>query len=137
MEISKSSPVIERAHLPKDLLGYYDAERHVVVVAHGLTAAQRRAVIAHELEHARHGDRPCLDPILHARRERATERASSRRLITLDALVDALLWCRDEQEMAWHLHVDTIAVRARLDGLTDEEKDQIARRIAVTEEGVA
>ena len=119
--------------LPAGVLGCWHSPTRTIHLAPGLTEAQRRAVLEHELEHARHDDQPLHDPVLHARRERQTERAAARRLITLDALS----WCRDEQEVALYVGVDRQMVRARLDGLTDSEKATIERRLMAADGGAA
>jgi hypothetical protein len=59
--------------------------------------------------------------------------AAARRLITDEQLVDALLWARDERELADELWVDVQTVRARLTGLNEREKNAIEARIAERE----
>lgn len=129
--------VVEFGPLPDGHLGEWDIATRTVWIRPGLTQVQRRCVLAHELEHARTGDRPIEDPVLDARRERQVEEAAARRLITIDALIDGLQWCRDERELAAHLWVDRTAIRARLDGLTTEEHDYIDGRLGAAKEDVA
>jgi hypothetical protein len=100
-----------------------------------LTQAERRAALAHELEHAVAGD-TCLlgqgpdSERLHRRRERRTDERAARRLIDLDQLADALAWCLGVDELADQLHVDERTVRARIRCLTEAEKTYIERRMA-------
>jgi hypothetical protein len=100
-----------------------------------LTQAERRAALAHELEHAVAGD-TCLlgqgpdGDRLHRRRERHTDERAARRLIDLDELAEALAWCSSLAEVAEHLHVDERTVLARISALTENEKTHIERRIA-------
>lgn len=102
-----------------------------------LTQAERRCALEHELQHAAAGDTCCrIGPDggrQERRQERRTDDRASRRLITLDDLADALLWCLDCDELAEHLHVDARTVRARIQSLTPPEKDYIERRIAARE----
>lgn len=106
----------------EDCLGHWDSDSRTITLARGLTQRQRRAVLAHELEHASNDDRPLLDAILHARRERATDAAAARRLIPLACLAAALCWTGNERELADELWVDVHTVRVRLAGLTSHER---------------
>jgi hypothetical protein len=108
--------------LPERCLGYWDADARTVFLQRGLTQRQRRSVLAHEIEHASHDDRPLLDAVLHARRERATDAAAARRLITLEQLVDAMRWTGEVRELADCLWVDQHTVRVRLASLTPAEE---------------
>lgn len=105
-----------------DLFGYWDSTVRTIYLARGLTQRQRRAVLAHEVEHASHDDRPLLDAALHARRERATDAVAARRLLPLDRLVEALRWTGNERELADELWVDVHTVRVRLAGLSARER---------------
>lgn len=110
-------------------------EDRAIVLDDRLTQAERRSALAHELEHLVAGDTHC-DPKLHGgarigrRREKAADHSAAKRLITLDELADALVWSLDYAEVAEHLHVDQRTVRARIKGLTQDEKNYIERRIA-------
>lgn len=101
--------------LPGDLLGVTDANERTIYLQRGLTQAQRRATLAHELQHARRpGDR-----------EHCVDATAVRHLIPLHALIEALRWSRDEHELSECLWVDEQTVRARLDGLTADEQRQV------------
>lgn len=54
---------------------------------------------------------------------------AARRLITLDDLLEAMVWSYDEHEVAVELWVDVGMVRARMRGLTDEESAELERRL--------
>jgi hypothetical protein len=105
-----------------DCLGYWDADTRTIHLARGLTQRQRRAVLAHEVEHASNDDRPLLDAVLHARRERATDAVAARRLIPVELLAQALRWTGHERELADELWVDVHTVRVRLASLTARER---------------
>lgn len=108
--------------LDDDCLGHWDSTTRTITLARGLTQRQRRAVLAHECEHASNDDRPLLDAVLHARRERATDAVAARRLIPVARLVEALRWTGNERELADELWVDVHTVRVRLAGLTRAER---------------
>lgn len=109
-----------------------------IVLDDRLNQAERRSALEHELQHVLAGDTSCRlvgpDGDRQARRQelRADHRAA-RNLITLDALADALLWCLGPDELAEALHVDERTVRARIRGLSEDEKKYIDRRIAANE----
>ena len=93
---------------------------------------QRRSTLTHELVHLDRGDTTCQS----SRVERAVEAEAARRLIPLDALVDALLWSQDETEMAEELWVDVPTLVARIEGLTEAERDHVEAALARREEAL-
>lgn len=115
-------------HLPARQLGETSWPDRTVSMAHGQDQAQRRCTIAHETEHILRGSvhEACTD-----HEERAVEEAVARKLITLEALADALVWCisDDLRELADELWVDMDIVRARLRALTLEEGHELDRRL--------
>lgn len=106
-------------------LGWWDADTRTIHLVRGLTQRQRRAVLAHECEHASNDDRPLLSEILNARRERATDVVAARRLIPVEQLIDALRWTGNERELAEELWVDVHTVRVRLSSLTALERRRL------------
>lgn len=116
-----------------DEAGRYYHEHRTIALASDLTQAQRRSTLAHELVHAERGDVACCSGWHEGKQERRVERTAARRLISVDALVDALLWADDERELAEVLWVDVDTVRARLDGLTAVEKQTIEQRLWAAE----
>ena len=112
--------------LGDDQLGHYDHRCHRVTLNTGLTQVERRCTLTHELVHAERG------PVAASHREREeviVEGLAARRLIPLDALVDAMLWSLDESELADELWVDVPTVTARLAGLTDAERAHVAAEL--------
>lgn len=101
--------------LPEDVLGFTDHESQTIYIATGLLQRQRRAVLQHELTHLRDPDAS----------EAAVEVETARTMIPLDALVDALLWSQDEDELAEQLWTDVATVRDRLRTLTPAERTWI------------
>ena len=91
-----------------------------------LTQAERRTALAHELVHIEHGHEGCQD----ARTEVWVHQEAARWLIPLESLVDALLWARNEGEIADELWVTPDLVAARFDGLAAAEQDEISAAIA-------
>ncbi|PWJ22817.1 uncharacterized protein DUF955 [Branchiibius hedensis] len=105
---------------PDGVLGSTDCEARTIYLQRGLTQAQRRSTLAHELAHA-------VDP---SSLEHCVDQAAVRQLIPLQRLADALAWSQDEYELARELWVDVPTVRVRLEGLTEDERDEIERRVA-------
>lgn len=114
------------AHLPDGLLGLTDFATGTVTLANGMTQAERRCTIAHESEHVRRGPVPVhLEP----REERTIDDLVARRLIPFATLAEAMLWARDDHELAEDLWVDVETVRARLRHLTAGESQELNRRL--------
>lgn len=123
-------------HLPDDLLGITDFETKSITLAEGMTQAQRRCTIAHELEHVHRG------PVLEHHREREERRAeahAARRLLPDPHIIaEALVWSRgDVHEAAEALWVDEPTLRARLDvrHLHPAERAIIVERVSRLEDG--
>lgn len=93
-----------------------------------LLQVERRCTITHELVHIERGPVPA-DPRLAAREESYVEQEAARRLITLEALADALAWCHDEYEAADELWVDVDTLRVRLAHLHPAEVAHLRRRL--------
>jgi len=100
---------------------YYHHER-MISLRVGLTAAQERCTLTHELVHAERGDFGVPEATLDARQELLVEREAARRLISLQALAEAVAWSCHPGEIAEALHVDLGTLRARLEALTDDER---------------
>lgn len=127
-----SDVLIHRCDLD-DASGWWSAEDRVILIDRRLGQAAGRSTIAHESLHAERGDEAGCTPWHDRKQERLVDRLAARRLITLDALADALLWAQDEHELADELWVDVETVRGRLHSLTQEEKDYIDGRIRAAE----
>jgi hypothetical protein len=96
-----------------------------VLVRGGLTQAERRTVVTHELIHAERGDETTCP-----KTERRVDHEAARRLIDLDDLADTLRWALGPEEVADELHVTPDTVMARLSTLTPAEKQYIEQRLA-------
>jgi Zn-dependent peptidase ImmA (M78 family) len=120
---------------------YWEPDERVILLDRRLTQRQRRSRLAHELAHMEAGDECCEHgPDGHRlamRQERRANDTAARRLITIGALAEALLWACDVDELAEDLHVDEDTVRARIDGLTEDELEYIRRRFAAQDWGAA
>lgn len=125
---------VRLAHLG-ERFGCYDPDTGVIWIGHGLTQAERRSTLAHELIHAERGDEPCVSGWHEDKQERLVSELAARQLITLDKLAEALAWSQDETELAEELWVDVDTVQARLAHLTECEKDQIESRLWAEERG--
>lgn len=139
------SPWAHVRHLPDvvvayDVLehadAYWEPEQRVILLDSRLTQRARRSCLAHELAHLDRGDEACEGPDgdrLSRRQEAAADDLASRRMIPLDDLADAVVWCLGYDEVADHLHVDERTVRARIKGLSVAEKAYIERRSSTRE----
>lgn len=92
----------------------------------GLTQAERRCTVAHELIHAERGDTMC-DWRVH--------RDAARLLIDMHDLGEALAMYgeQDPTSVAEELWVDEDTLRARLDHLHPSERGYLRRRLSMRE----
>lgn len=115
-----------RYRLPDRIMGLQIGRR--IWLARGLTQAERRCTLTHELVHRERGPVPA-DPAAAAREELAVDDIASRRLIPLDALVDGLRWTRQPRELAEHLWVDEPTLDARMRNLDPIEVAQLEHHL--------
>lgn len=125
---------LQVASLPRGRMGHINWHTHTITIDRGLLQAERRCTIAHELIHLERGPAPD-DSWLRAREERAVEAEAARRLITLDALADALAWSDRPVEVAEELWVDVQTLDVRVDGLNPAERAELDARLTDDEEG--
>lgn len=116
------------AELPPGWLGCLDPGRRVIWIATGLTQAERRCTLAHEVGHLERGPVP-TDPVLLAAEERAVDQWAATRLIPTAALLTAVQWSSHLHEIAEELHVDQRMLRARLQCLDLDERDDVIEAI--------
>lgn len=109
-----------------DLLGVTDYQARTITLASGMTQAQRRSTIAHEVAHVERGPVPAH---LEAREEVAVDVLAARRLITLEMLADGLRWARSVHELAEELWVDEAMVEVRLRHLHPSERHFLERTL--------
>lgn len=82
---------------------------------------ERRVAITHELVHLERGHTSGCN----TRVEAGVRAETARRLVTIDALLDALAWTQDWDEAADHLWVTVEVLRDRIDHLTPAERDAL------------
>lgn len=115
------------AVLPSGLYGYTDHAAGEVVIAEGLTQAERRCTIAHETQHVLRG--PVL-PSLRHREELRVDRASARLLLPdIRTIADALAWATTPEEAADELWVDVDTLRCRVRSLHPAERGFLHRHL--------
>lgn len=120
---------LQQTVLPSGVHGLTDWLTGTVSIELGLTQAERRCTLAHELVHIERGPVP-RDPWLAAREESQVEREAARRLVGVYELGEALAWSWCPQEVADELWVDTATLRARLNTLTADERAYLNARLA-------
>ena len=116
------------ADLPDGMLGATDHQRKVIYLDRGMTQAQRRATLAHELQHVHRGP---VSAALVEQDEQDVDHAASRELIPIESLVSAVKWCHhgDLDELADELWVDRDTVETRLRNLHPAERHAITRAV--------
>lgn len=114
--------------LPDGVLGLTCWRSRTITLIPGLSQAQRRSVLAHELQHATSGPAH-PDPVLVARDELWADKESARKLISIRDLGEAMAWSTDLHEIADELWVDTATVRCRLQHLHPAERAYLRRRL--------
>lgn len=115
---------LRSAHDPRR--GHCDYPTRTVTISVDLSHAEQRAVLTHELVHARRGPFPRW---LRPREEAAVRETAARLLIELPHLVEAVAWSRHLPVIAEELDVDVETVRARAVNLDDQERALIADRL--------
>jgi hypothetical protein len=93
-----------------------------------LDQVARRCTLTHEIVHLERGPVPA-DTRGRDREERTVDAIAARRLITLDALADALAWTRDPEQLAEALWVDVPTLHARMSGLDPVEVAELENRL--------
>lgn len=106
--------------------GCCDWSTRTITLDPGLTTAQQRAVLTHELVHAARGPFPKW---ARAREEAQVSAIAARLLVDLPHLVDAVSWSRHPVVLAELLDVDTDTLAARADCLDAAEEAVIAARL--------
>jgi hypothetical protein len=110
-------------------LGHYDFTCDRVVITTGMSQAERRSTLTHELIHKERGP---VAPGCESAEERVVDDLAARRLITLEDLIDGMVWCYGEHELAEHLWVDHATLVTRLRNLSAAESrfinDELDRR---------
>lgn len=122
--------------LPAGLGGLYDHPTRTIFIDDRLNCGARRATEEHERVHAERGDSRCEDPWFNTKQENLVENETARRLIPVEELAEALVWCRDDHELAEYLEVDRKLILARRKILTEIEIAYINERIDALEEGL-
>lgn len=115
------------AKLPSGMFGYTDHEAGEVVLAEGLTQAERRCTIAHETQHILRGRVPGYQ---RHREEAAVDREAARLLLPdIRVVGEALAWSTSIEEAADELWVDVVMLRRRLASLHPAERGYLNRRL--------
>ena len=112
------------------MLGSWDLASSEIVLHPRQSQAQRRCTLTHELVHAERADLgECSERI-----EELVHAEAARRLITIEALVDAAMYHEDDLEaLAEALWVDLETLQARLAHLHPAERGYLQRRLSMKE----
>lgn len=115
-----------RFELPDKVWGLTSGQR--IWLCKRLDQVRRRCTLTHELVHLERGPVP-TDPVGRAKEELAVSIEASRRLITITALTDALLWTREPRELADALWVDYPTLQVRMDHLDPIEVAELEHNV--------
>ncbi|WP_091125510.1 hypothetical protein [Nocardioides terrae] len=108
-------------------MGWADHVRQTVSLRAGMTWAERRCTLLHELLHLDRGPQP---PGLRAKDEEAVRRQTARELLPdVRAIGEALAWAPCLSEAAEELGVDVFVLRKRLRHLGTSERSYLSRRL--------
>lgn len=109
---------------------YYHAQR-AIVVRRGLSLAEERAVLWHELVHADRGDQSCTTTSVT---EASVDREAARRAMPWPVLRWAVDTASSDHDLIDRLKVDERLVRIRFATLHPAERAHVARRRMALEE---
>ncbi len=123
----RSLPQITLAWHDEGPRGRFIHDTLTLSIRRGMTQAERRSTVRHELEHFRRGR---VWTAWREREEEACEKAAARELITLEALGEALAWTQDIDEVADELWVDPDLVQTRCRHLHPAERAYLRQRLA-------
>lgn len=110
-----------------DEMGHVDYSPPCVTITIGMTQAERRCTLTHELVHLERGQCPPGD---EDREELIVEREAARRLIDIRKLGETLAWAPHEEDAAEELWVDVPTLQARLAGLHPSERHYLRDRLS-------
>lgn len=97
-----------------------------VIMDPDLLQVERRCSIEHEMIHLERGEHCTQDPVVEAR----VNRIAARRLIPFPALMDAMAWSDQLEEVADELWVTPEIAQARIDSLRPGQVAVLAELIA-------
>jgi hypothetical protein len=110
-------------------MGETDHEEGWISIRRGMTQAERRCTVQHELIHVERGT--TLEGVLNDREELQVRRLTARSMLPdIRVVGEALAWARDHVEAADELWVDEAVLLDRLHGLHPAERHYLTRRLA-------
>ena len=108
--------------LPGSVCGYYDNKTGAIHIDGRMTRRGQYLTYRHELIHKILGHGPAVSLAHHVAREIAVDRITARELVTLPALMDAMIRYPDQQARAEALGVDESIYAARIMSLEPDEQ---------------
>lgn len=107
--------------------GWYHFGTQTISLRRGMSQAERRSTLRHELQH--HFNGPVLESLL-VKEEIACELAAARDLICIRKLGEALAWTQDRDQVADELWVDPGLLEVRVAHLHRAERAYLRQRLA-------
>lgn len=112
--------------------GWFDHDAMTLSLRRGMSQAERRSTVAHELQHVHRGR---VWAAWVEREEAACEVAAARDLIDLRKMGETLAWAHSLVEAADELWVDVGLLRARLENLHPAERAYLRDRLDHLDQG--
>lgn len=106
--------------------GWYEFDTQTISLRRGMTQAERRSTLRHELEHHSRGSFTAAEL---DREERACELSAARDLIDVRKLGEAMAWVQNLSDVADELWVDEALVAIRLEHLHPAERAYLRQRL--------
>lgn len=118
--------------LPWDVYGFTDHASRTITLREGMTYAERRSTIAHEVEHALRG--PVASHAVLAEELLIDRRVSRLLLPSMRDVCDALIYHHGcYEQTSDELAVDPLMLEVRLSALWAREREYLSRRLAEVE----
>lgn len=108
--------------------------RKVILINNAHSWPAKRSSLAHAVAHLDLGHAETTSSYFEKREEVDADQMAARRLITLDALAEALCWTRDYGEIAEELLVDVTMLKVREKHLHVSERHYLRRQVRPIEE---
>lgn len=130
--------VFKQVPLPSGT-AWWVPRRRTILMQPGLLQVKRRCTLAHELGHRALGHSgQCVygdSTRMGARNELAADHWAARKLITIEALADVLVWTDDRDEAADELWVTRRLLDVRLEQIHPGERLRVAQALRASATG--
>ena len=116
---------VREAPTPNGLWGIYDKPRHLITLSPGLSEAQYRSTLAHEIGHARYGHHGH-----HPKTERLADKWAAGKLLNFDMILEQARFTLATSEIAAQLNVMPWVVEAFVNTLNAKQVVEMMNQVA-------